>query len=613
MPPNPKVVFVRFINITSGKTYNCYPEEEKGLWINSHEKGYFIYRVKNMGDAGNCYISFGGGGYAEVWGGNMNAGEEKDFTTTTFDALSRDGPAWGQSTFWVVCKDATVTPYRDTDAVGVYVLSFCGFRVTAYDGTTRVTASGTINGQSYTTTPTQEPWIHVGRYLDVRNTLFTITCTYGKQTLQTQAYPGMSPVPVVEFHFGVYVPPNLVFERLALVDSVLGEFEIYPAGQTPYITFGGTRYYKFRIKNIGGSTALGVWVGGDSGVLNGTLDAGQVWESRTITTYNGEQKSFTTYESCGYDPGGNPVETDRIQFVINQQVTETFPSPADLWCESLQSPDGVGAWVQYEGQLSLDTTVKTVGNASIKYVIPKGFSHLVWNMINGKIDANKYPLMLHYIKCLNPQYIGQIYTIRLVDGTGKKALIDTVLKTADWALKPLLVGDANQYIWMIEAGFNWSNIKQVEFDFQASQSTIIWIDAMYFRIAPAIPRTVFINVVDKSTGQPLPNITCRLGDYIDSVKFVYGGYMDNTDANGNAVIENIPYEPGGTATYYVFAEDPQGKYVQLPEDDVVVHLESGDQSISIKMAVSEGKPPDFLPLILVAGIISFAVILASID
>jgi hypothetical protein len=335
---------------------------------------------------------------------------------------------------------------------------------------------------------------------------------------------------------------------------------------------------------------------------------------------NTELESFSAYVRAAYCYQQDmwcksAVETDRKEFMIGYKPAETFPDPPDRWCETgLCDPNNIGCWQQWEGQLSLDMTEKIVGNASIKYVIPKGLSHLVWQMINGVIDANQYPLMLFYIKCSNPQAIGLTYTVRLTDENGKKAVTDAVLKTTDWSLKPLLVGDANRFCWGYDAGFNWSRIKTVEFEFGATEETTIWIDQMYFRIAPAINRKVFIKVVDKATGANLPNITCRLGDYIDSVKFVYGGYMAKSDANGNAVIENIPVEPGSPATFYVFAEDPQGKYVQKPEDDVVVHLENSDATITIRMTsvtVPPQKEIDWLPILAGAGLIAVALILSQ--
>jgi hypothetical protein len=616
--PNPKVQTVRFYNVSKGWVFKLYPEGEHGLWdcrTSGQDKGYFEITVKNTGDAGKCRIQFlEWSNEYWYWEGTLAAGEQRTWNTQEFYS----GRGWGP--FYVRCLDATTSPYTQTDKVPAPVDVLTGFRPFAYVDSTLVAASGRVveTGQTFTTPLSGEAIVHVGPENEGKS--YTVECTYQGVT-KTSVVTASYTLPIVEFYFGAQpTMPDIRIESIVLIDKdTLGnlkEYKVYPEGEVPYITFSGQRAYRVTIKNYGGDAAHAYFeCEGVVTMVTSPLPAGSSWTQTSAPIYNGEQSSFTAYIASGYcyEPlCPQKIETDRHEFVIGYQPTETFPSPPDRWCETgLQDPNGVGSWIQREGTLSLDTTEKIVGNASIKYVIPKGISHLDWGMINGVIDTNQYPLMLFFIKCANPEKIGLIYTVRLIDENGKKAATDAVLKTTDWSLKPLLVGEANRFCWVYDTGFNWSRIKTVEFEFGATEETTIWIDQMFFRIAPAINRKVFIKVVDKETGGNLPNITCRLGDYIDSVKFVYGGYMAKSDADGNAVIENIPVEPGSPATFYVFAEDPQGKYVQKPEDDVVVHLESSDQSITIRMTLVPVEQINWLPILIAGGLIGVAFILSQ--
>ena len=613
--PNPKVQTVRFYNTSKGWVFKLYPEGEIGLWdcrTSGQDKGYFEITVKNTGDAGACYIEFleWSNEYWH-WEGTLAAGEQRTWNTQEFYS----GRGWGP--FSVRCLDATVSPFRETDKVPAPVDVLTGFRPFAYVDSTLVAASGKVveTGQTFTTPLSGETIVHVGEENEGKS--YTIECTYQGVT-KTSAVTASHYLPRTEFYFGTQPTlPDIRIESIVLIDKDtagnLKEYKVYPEGEVPYTTFSGSRAYRVTIKNYGGDATRAYFECEEMvTMITSPLPAGSSWTETSAPIYNSEQSSFTAYIASGYcyEPlCPQKFETDRHEFVIGYQPTETFPSPPDRWCETeLSLPEG--SWCCGPG-LVLDTVVKVVGNASVRYDFGAGSKSFYWSMISGVIDANQYPLMLFYIKCVNPQLIGQSYVIKLIDETGKKAQTDAVLKTAEWTLKPLLVGDANRFCWAYDVGFNWSKIKKVEFDFQTTGATTIWIDQMHFRIAPAIARKVFIKVVDKTTGVILPNITCRLGDYIDSVKFVYGGYVDNTDASGNAVIENVPVEPGSPASFYVFIEDPQGKYVQKPEDDVVVHLETSDQSVTIKMTLSEEKKVNWLPLLFAAGVMGVALVLAQ--
>jgi hypothetical protein len=612
--PNPKVQTVRFHNTSKGWVFKLYPEGEIGLWdcrTSGQDKGYFEITVKNTGDAGACYIQFleWNNEYWH-WAGTLAAGEQRTWNTQEFYS----GRGWGP--FYVRCCDATVSPYKETDKVEAPIEVLTGFRPYAYVDSTLVAASGKVveTGQTFTTPLSGETIVHVGEENEGKS--YTIECTYQGVT-KTNVVTASYILPRLEFYFGTQPTlPDIRIESIVLIDKDtagnLKEYKVYPEGEVPYTTFSGSRAYRVTIKNYGGDAARAYFeCEGMVTMITSPLPAGSSWTETSAPIYNSEQSSFTAYIASGYcyEPlCPQKFETDRHQFVIGYQPTETFPSPPDRWCETDLSLDE-GSWCCGPG-LYLDTVQKIVGAASIRYDFGAGSKSFHWGMINGVINCNQYPWLLFYIKCSNPALIGGVYIVRLTDKNGKKAETEAVLHGTDFELKVLPVGETNQLYWFIQAGFDWSKVVKVEFVFSSSGAGSMWIDQLYFRIAPTIARKVFIKVVDKATGTPLPNITCRLGDYIDGVKFVYGGYMDNTDASGNAVIENIPVEPGSPASFYIFAEDPQGKYVQLPEDDVVVHLETSDQSVTIKMTLPEEKKINWLPLLLAAGLIGVAFVLA---
>jgi hypothetical protein len=547
------------------------------------------------------------------WSGNLATGEEH-VLTGQFYSGSWSAPGW--SDFLIRCQDCSVDPYVQTDHKIVEIECWTGFRIAALVNGTQVQGSGRIieTGQTFTTPLSGHVWIHVGA--DNHGKTYTIECTYQGITKQITDVAERS-MPVIQFQFGAVAPPDIKIESIRMYDrdtqGVVKEYRVYPEGETPYATFAGERYYIVTVKNYGGN-AEQVYFSCEGFVATikpDPLAGGASWTATSAPIFTREQGSFGAFVAAGfcYQPHcSNPTEMDRKEFMIGYQPTETFPSPPDRWCETDLSLDE-GSWCCGAG-LALDTAIKVVGNASVRYDFGAGSKSFYWGMINGVINCNQYPWMLFYIKCSNPALIGSVYVVRLTDKNGKKAETEAVLHGTDFELKVLPVGETNQLYWFIQAGFDWSKVVKVEFVFSSSGAGSMWIDQLYFRIAPTIARKVFIKVVDKATGTPLPNITCRLGDYIDSVKFVYGGYMDNTDQNGNAIIGNIPVESGSPASFYIFAEDPQGKYVQLPEDDVVVHLETSDQSVTIQMTLPEEKKVNWLPLLLATGLIGVAFVLA---
>ena len=612
MPPNPQIVSIKFINDSKGWTFDQYPGGQNGIWdcrTSGQDKGHWEVKIRNNGSAGCCRVAiltYPTPAEYDRWQGDLAAGEEKTWDTMQFLSGSWSSPGW--SNFRIRCQDCSQTPFPETDSKIVYIECFTGFRITAFYNGTQVEASGTIveTGQTFNTPLSGRVWVHVGA--DNHGVDFTIECTYGGTTLSDVA-TALREITVVEFHFGV-VPtkPDIRIESIVMIDvapdGTRTEYKVYPEGETPYITFGGHRGFRVTIKNYGGDAEQAYF----NGRIKDVLAADEAWTETSPPTYNGEQEAFMAYIDAGYcyQPYcGTKTETDRKEFMIGYQLTDTFPSPPDRWCETAVSL-AEGSWCC---GLALDTVIKVVGNASVRYDFGAGNKSFYWYMINGVINCNQYPWLLFHIKCSDPSKIGYVYVVRLVDDTGKQALVDAVLHTADWELKVFPVGEANQMYWGHNAGFNWNRVVRVEFMFQSNGAGSMWIDQMYFRIAPAIARSVFIKVVDKATGAALPNITCRLGDYIDSVKFVYGGYMDKTNNAGNAQISNIPYEPGGPASYYIFAEDPAQQYVHRPEDDVVVHLEEGDASITIKMTKEEAPPPKLLAFVVALALMAAAGIL----
>lgn len=610
--PEPKVTSIIFINetgihpLTQG-TRNIYPGGEQGYWVNNYETAHFVWKVQNTGTTGNCWLRFGGGGWAQDWEGVMQAGEEKTFTTVQITATSRDGPAWGTSGFGVSCKDGTVVPYRNTDSKSLSIISINGFRIKAFVDTTRITASGNVSGSGldennnpwsvnspYNTAPSADAVMHVGRYIATRNTLFTITCTNPTtgETLAAQEAPAMyEPFKVIEFHFGAYQPPIVVFTSLVMEDEApdgtLTDYDIM-AGQIPRTTLGGRRRYHFTVQNVGGSDAPGVTTNYTIGVGNGTLAPNATWSYTGLPLLNTETPPFDECCIVGYDPGNNFVETDRKCFTIGAAPQETYPTPSDIWCETgVVTPDGQ-TWCC---NTVLDSAQAKTGTHSIRFDAPMGTSSFYLDLINGPAKCNLFPTMVFHVRVWDDAAkINHLLLVQLEDSAGRVAQQYVPVPAANvWDTKTLAVG-TGALAWLRDLNFDWNSVKTIRFVVQSNNNMWIWIDELHFEVGLVKTSTLYVTVEDE-VGNKLSDILCELGTYFGQVKY-RSPYSGKTNAQGQATISNVPYQDSTgnpiPASYLVFATDTRYpvQYQQPLSEEKSVDLSGGDKSVSIVMGAA---------------------------
>ena len=175
----------------------------------------------------------------------------------------------------------------------------------------------------------------------------------------------------------------------------------------------------------------------------------------------------------------------RNKIMIYGVADKSAPSDKDAWTESLTPADG--SWSGATGNtLSLDSGSKAKGSYSIKNV--RGTDEYAVSTLtlnSGKeVNANLYPELGVFLAA------DAAYPIKvlLYDTSGRIASygnnMDVGLETVanKWTLFKRNVGVNYADQWIVDANFDWTLIKKVEFQYfgYSAGGTILWVDGLYF-------------------------------------------------------------------------------------------------------------------------------------
>ena len=224
-----------------------------------------------------------------------------------------------------------------------------------------------------------------------------------------------------------------------------------------------------------------------------------------------------------------------------QAIHPNINPEKDVWTESLTPADGV--WSAAAGDVSLDTTFRKAGSASIKvHSVSMNWVGAIFTLNTGKeVNSNLYPF-LNFFLYLEETYNGNV-TVFLYDTADKYARKNIIVSLGGWNGIDLKAGSANASEWTeVESGFDWSNIKKVRIDgwFSGTGSGDFWIDVLYFDEYPLITETLREVLCNTNNGLIRRYVEKILNTNADS------GYSLNTDYVYNDLSKytylNFPYQ-----------------------------------------------------------------------
>jgi hypothetical protein len=177
----------------------------------------------------------------------------------------------------------------------------------------------------------------------------------------------------------------------------------------------------------------------------------------------------------------------RNKITVYGVADKSAPLDKDAWTESLTPTDGAWSVGDANNTISLDGSSKAKGSYSIKNV--RGIAEYaisIFTLNSGKeVNANLYPVLKFFL-ALNAKYP---VTVKLIDINSHVARIGNnvdvgveVQDNSKWCLETLKVGVENADDWIVDSGFDWTQIKKVQceyFGFAAGGNTM-WIDGLFF-------------------------------------------------------------------------------------------------------------------------------------
>jgi len=171
----------------------------------------------------------------------------------------------------------------------------------------------------------------------------------------------------------------------------------------------------------------------------------------------------------------------RNKIMVYGLADKSVPLDKDSWTESLTPTDG--SWSAAAGTVSLDTSTKVRGSASIKiYNVNSYYAGALFTLNDRKeVNTNVYPTLSFY-SVLEKAMNGNV-DVGLYDSTGKDAWKHITIGPGEWRKTDLKVGLANELEWnYVQSGFDWSHVKKIVIDFWYSGvgSGSAWIDVLYF-------------------------------------------------------------------------------------------------------------------------------------
>jgi hypothetical protein len=159
---------------------------------------------------------------------------------------------------------------------------------------------------------------------------------------------------------------------------------------------------------------------------------------------------------------------------------KSLPTDKDAWTESMSSADG--DWTATSGAVSLDTTVKAKGSASVKlYAQNLNYGSCLFTLDAGKeVDTELYPVVNLWLQ-RDASCNGNV-TLTLFDTSDRGAWHEFTAGYDKWFQTQVPVGSANADQWQAESGFDWTNVKKVRVVcwFDGAGTGSFWVDGLFF-------------------------------------------------------------------------------------------------------------------------------------
>jgi hypothetical protein len=182
-------------------------------------------------------------------------------------------------------------------------------------------------------------------------------------------------------------------------------------------------------------------------------------------------------ETCEYS---KDITRVRNRATVYGAANKSVPADKDQWTEFLTPSDG--AWIATSGTISLDSTTKIKGSASIKTTAQNlNYAACQLTLNSGKeVDTNRYPTLNFWLS-REAAFNGNA-TIVLHDIYGNIASHEMTLGDTKWFQTEIAVGKASADLWQTPAAFNWSLVKrfQVTLWFTGLGSGSFWVDGLFF-------------------------------------------------------------------------------------------------------------------------------------
>jgi hypothetical protein len=170
----------------------------------------------------------------------------------------------------------------------------------------------------------------------------------------------------------------------------------------------------------------------------------------------------------------------RNRIIVYGAADKSVPADKDQWTETLTPTDGT--WTATAGTISLDTTKKTRGSASIKtsadQLIYAGC--LLTLASSNEVNTTQYP-QLNFALNQETSFNGTV-TLSLYDTTDNEARKEFAVGTDKWFQNQFQVGQAYADQWQVNDGFNWQQVNRVQIIcwFTDSGPGSFWVDGLFF-------------------------------------------------------------------------------------------------------------------------------------
>jgi hypothetical protein len=174
------------------------------------------------------------------------------------------------------------------------------------------------------------------------------------------------------------------------------------------------------------------------------------------------------------------ISAVRNKITVYGAAEQSVPSDKDSWTESTSSSDGT--WTAISGVLSLDSTVKVRGSASIKTYAQNLYgAGCIFTFNLGKsVNTEIYPTLNLWLN-QDDTFNGNI-TITLYDTTDKTAQHEITMGSKKWFQTQIGIGSANADLWQMTSGFDWTQVWRVRVDcwFATTGTGSFWVDGLFF-------------------------------------------------------------------------------------------------------------------------------------